>query len=132
MVRLLPDRCVRRPSEKSRFFFFQTIVDFVLILIGYALGLDHDAALQIFRANVLKHAKTEGVFQQSELRKTDTTREVCGKGSSNRRAFSSPVSIFSIDRRRSISQLPLQSHSSLGRSWALRYYQESLKNTSLP
>ena len=37
--------------------------------------------------------------------------------------FSSPVPSFAIDRRWSISQLPLQSHSesSLGRSWALRY-----------
>ena len=36
--------------------------------------------------------------------------------------FSSPVPSFAIDRRWSISQLPLKSHSesSLGRSWALR------------
>ena len=38
--------------------------------------------------------------------------------------FSSPVPSFVIDRRRGISQLPLQSHSSFGRSWALRYDQE--------
>ena len=34
--------------------------------------------------------------------------------------FSSPVSSFAINRRRGISQLPLQSHSSLGRRWVLR------------
>ena len=69
--------CVRRPNEKGRFFSFQTIVDFVLIFLGHALGLDHHDALLIFRANVLKHAKTEGFFQQRELRKTYTAREVC-------------------------------------------------------
>ena len=41
------------------------------------LGLDHHDALLIFRANVLKHAKSEGFFQQRELRKTYTAREVC-------------------------------------------------------
>ena len=47
--------------------------------------------------------------------------------------FSSPVPNFVIERRRSISQLPLQNLSSLGRSWALRYDQESEnKKTSLP
>ena len=43
----------------------------------HALGLDHDDALLIFRSNLLKHAKTEGFFQQRELRKTYTAREVC-------------------------------------------------------
>ena len=66
------------PPERERSIFsFQTIVDFVLILLGHALGLDHHDALLIFRTNVLKHAKTEGFFQQRELRKTDTAREVC-------------------------------------------------------
>ena len=47
--------------------------------------------------------------------------------------FSSPVSSFAINRRRGISQLPLQSHFSLGRRWALRQDQESEnKRTSLP
>ena len=47
--------------------------------------------------------------------------------------FSSPVPSFAIDRCWSISQLPLQSHSSFGRSWALRYDQESEnKKTCLP
>ena len=69
--------CVRRQNEKGRFFSFQTIVDFVLIFLGHALGLDHHDALLIFLANVLKHAKTEGFFQQRELRKTYTAREVC-------------------------------------------------------
>ena len=67
---------VRCPNEKGRFFSFQTIIDFILILLGHALGLDHHYALLIFPANVLKHAKTEGFFQQRELRKTDTAREV--------------------------------------------------------
>ena len=58
-----PKGCVRRPNEK----FF----------LGHALGFDHHDALLIFRANVLKHAKTEGFFQQRELRKTYTAREVC-------------------------------------------------------
>ena len=53
------------------------MVDFVLILLGHALGLDHHAALLIFRANLLKQAKTEGFFPQRELRKTNTAREVC-------------------------------------------------------
>ena len=35
--------------------------------------------------------------------------------------FSSPLSSFAINQRRGISQLPLQSHSSLGRRWALIY-----------
>ena len=61
----------------SRSFSFQTIVDFVLIFLGHALGLDHHDALLSFRANVIKHAKTEGFFQQRELRKTYTAREVC-------------------------------------------------------
>ena len=39
--------------------------------------------------------------------------------------FSSPVPSFVSDRRRRIRQLPLQSHSSLGRSCALKYDQES-------
>ena len=71
-----PNGCVRRPNERS-IFSFQTIVDFVLILLGHALGLDHHAALLIFCANVLKQAKTGGFFWQRELRKTDTAREVC-------------------------------------------------------
>ena len=45
--------------------------------LTHALGLDHHDALLISRANVLKHAKTEGFFQQRELRKTYTAREVC-------------------------------------------------------
>ena len=46
--------------------------------------------------------------------------------------FSSPVSSFAINRRRGISQLPMQSHSSLGQRWALRLDQESEnKKTSL-
>ena len=56
---------------------FQTIVDFVLIFLGHALGLDHHDAQLIFRANVLKHAKTEDFFHQRELRTTYTAREVC-------------------------------------------------------
>ena len=77
-MRSLLNGCVRRPNEKGRFFPFN-IVDFVLILLGHALGFDryHHDALLIFRANVLKHAKTEGFFKQCELRKTDTAREVC-------------------------------------------------------
>ena len=51
-------------------------MDFALILLGHALGLDHDAQLN-FCANVLKHAKTDGFFQQRELGKTDTACEVC-------------------------------------------------------
>ena len=47
--------------------------------------------------------------------------------------FSSPVSRFAINRCRGISQLPLQSHSSLRRRLALRLDQESEnKKTSLP
>ena len=47
--------------------------------------------------------------------------------------LSSPAPSFAIDRRRSISQWPLQSHSFFGRSWALRYGQESEnKKASLP
>ena len=43
------------------------------------------------------------------------------------------VPSIAIDRRRGISQLPLQSHSSLGRSWALSFDQESAnEKTSLP
>ena len=69
---------MRSPTERERSIFsFQTIADFVLILLGHALGLDHHAALLIFRTNLLKQAKTEGFFQQRELRKTDTAREVC-------------------------------------------------------
>ena len=69
---------MRSPTEGDRSIFsFQTMVDFVLILLGHALGLDHHAALMLFRANVLKHAKTKGFFQQRELRKPDTAREVC-------------------------------------------------------
>ena len=76
-MRSPPER-VRSPPERERqIFSFQTIVDFVLIFLGHALGLDHHDALLIFRANVLKHAKTEGFFQQRELRKTYTAREVC-------------------------------------------------------
>ena len=73
--------CVRTGAFAARTrkvdFSFQTIVDFVLIFLGHALGLDHHDALLIFRANVLKHAKSEGFFQQRELRKTYTAREVC-------------------------------------------------------
>ena len=77
MVRSPPER-VRSPPERERSIFsFQTIVDFVLILLGHALGLDHHDELLIVRANMLKHAKTEGFFQQRELRKTDTPHEVC-------------------------------------------------------
>ena len=69
---------MRSPTERERLTFsFQTIVYFVLILLGHALGLDHQAALLIFRANLLKQAKPEGFFQQRELRKTDTACEVC-------------------------------------------------------
>ena len=46
-------------------------------LLGHAPGLDHSDVLLTFRANVLKHAKTEGFFQQREVQKTDTAREVC-------------------------------------------------------
>ena len=54
----------------------------------HALGFDHHAALVIFFCpNLLKQAKTEGFFQQRELRKTDTARAECvGGGSPNRRA----------------------------------------------
>ena len=73
-----PPKRVRSPPERERSIFsFQTIVDFVLILLGHDLGLDHHAALLIFCANVLKQAKTGGFFGQRELRKTDTAREVC-------------------------------------------------------
>ena len=76
-MRSPPER-VRSPPERERSIFsFQTIVDFVLNLLGHALGLDHHAALLIFCANVLKQAKTGGFFSQRELRKTDTAREVC-------------------------------------------------------
>ena len=69
---------MRSPTEReSSIFSFQTIIDFVLILFGHALGLDHHAALLIFRAKLLKQAKNEGFFGQSKLRKTDTAREVC-------------------------------------------------------
>ena len=47
------------------------------MLLGHALGLDHHAALGIFRPNLLKQAKTERFFQKRELRKTDTAREAC-------------------------------------------------------
>ena len=68
---------VRSSTERERSILsFQTIVDFALILLGHALGLDHHAALVIFRPNLLKQAKTEGFFQQREIRKTDTAREV--------------------------------------------------------
>ena len=43
------------PNESI--FFFQAIVEFVLFLLGHALGLDHHAALLIFRANLHKQAK---------------------------------------------------------------------------
>ena len=59
-------------------FFLSNHLDFVLIFLRHALGLDHHDGLLIFRANVLKHAKTKGFFQQRELRKTYTAREVCG------------------------------------------------------
>ena len=55
---------------------FQTIVGFVLIFLAHALGLNHHDALLIFCANVIKHAKPEGFFQQRELRKNYTAREV--------------------------------------------------------
>ena len=42
-----------------------------------ALGLDNHAAVVIFHPNLLKQAKTEGLFKQRELRKTDNGREVC-------------------------------------------------------
>ena len=53
--------------------------DRTLILLVHALGLDHHAALWIFCPNLLKQAKTEGIFQQGELRKTDTESELCGE-----------------------------------------------------
>ena len=56
-------------TRKVDFFSFQTIVDFSLILLGHALGLDHHNALLIFRANVLKHAKTEGFFNSANYAK---------------------------------------------------------------
>ena len=69
---------MRSSTERERLIFsIQTIADFALILLVHALGLDHHAALLIFRPNLLKQAKTEGFFQQHELRKTDTAREVC-------------------------------------------------------
>ena len=75
-MRSPPER-VRSPPERERkIFSFQTIVDFVLIFLGHALGLDHHDAPLSFRANVIKHAKNEGFFQQRELRKTYTAREV--------------------------------------------------------
>ena len=76
-VRLPPERVRSLPKRERSIFSFQTIVDFVLSLLGHALGLDHHDALLNFRANALKHAKTEGFFQQRELRKADTAREVC-------------------------------------------------------
>ena len=58
-----PLEWVRSPPERERLIFsFQTIVDFVLILLGHALRLDHHAALLIFRVNLLEQAKTEGFF----------------------------------------------------------------------
>ena len=68
--------CVRRPNEKGRFF-LSNHRRFRSNFLGHALGLDHHGVLLNFRANVLKHAKTEGFFQQRELHKTDTAREVC-------------------------------------------------------
>ena len=69
---------VRSPTERERSIFsFQTIVDFALLLLVHALELDHHAALLILRPNLPKQAKTEGFFQQREVRKTDTAREVC-------------------------------------------------------
>ena len=58
-------------------FSFQTIVDFVLILLGHALGLDHHSALLIFLRKLTPTGKNWGYFWQRELRKTDTAREVC-------------------------------------------------------
>ena len=47
------------PERETWIFSFQTIVDFVLILLGHALGLDHHSALLIFCENLLQQAKTE-------------------------------------------------------------------------
>ena len=58
-------------------FSIQSIVDFALNFLVHAFELDHYAAQLIFRPNLLKQVKNEGFFQQQELRKTDTTREVC-------------------------------------------------------
>ena len=77
-MRSPPERVRSPPEQEKSIFSFQTIVDFVLISLGRALGLDHHAALLIFCAKVLKQAKkTGGFFRQRELRKTDTAREVC-------------------------------------------------------
>ena len=71
--------CVRRLTgaftDRTRKvdFSIQMIVDFALILLVHALGLDHYAALLIFRPNLLKQAKTEGFFWQRELRKAHNT-----------------------------------------------------------
>ena len=49
---------VRSPTVREMLInSFQTIVDFVLILLEHAFWPDHHAALLIFRANLLKKAK---------------------------------------------------------------------------
>ena len=58
-------------------FSMQTIVDFALILLVHALGLDHHTAPLIFRPNLLKQAKSEGFFKQRKIRKTHTACEGC-------------------------------------------------------
>ena len=85
--------CSPTKGERS-IFSFQTIVDFVLILLGHAVGLDHHAALLIFRTNVLKHAKIEGFFQQRKIRKTDTAREVCVRMAAKFAVMSSWLSVM--------------------------------------
>ena len=47
-MRSPPERVHSPPERERSIFSFQTIVDFVLILFGHALGLDHHAALLIF------------------------------------------------------------------------------------
>ena len=64
-MRSPPER-VRSPPERERSIFsFQTIVDFVLILLGHALGLDLHAALLIFFAQTYSNRQKLDVSSDS-------------------------------------------------------------------
>ena len=79
---------MRSPTERER-----------SILLVHALGLDRRAAQLVVRPNLLKQAKTEGFFQQRELRKTDTAHEVCVEMAAqiNVQKIGSPAYMPSVD-----------------------------------
>ena len=87
--------CVRRLTgafanrTRKVDFSFQTIVDFVLIFLGNALGLDHHAALLIFHANLLKQAKLK-VLLTAWITQNHTW-SMCRDGSSNRSEYLVPL-----------------------------------------